>query len=197
MKLTLTVKGTRPLITHNIRLANPLDPHTRRLGELIHQKKKTDELIVKIMLAEQRAGYYETEDGLVALPTENVFASLLEAARTLKLGRQLEKALRFNGEAMSPLKIDGRTCKPDDHMKLDQSLYYVPVGNKGNRVMRARPKMDVWESTHTFELDEGLLNQNELKQIAEIAGRDIGLCERRPRFGTFDAVITNGKVARR
>jgi len=197
MQITIHVKGTRPLIQHNERLANPLDPYVREIKKLTGLKKKTDEIIARILYLEHRAGYYETDDGLVGLPNKNVFASLKAAARKRKLGQQLEMALRFDIESVAPLKIDGRTWKPEAHMKLDQSLLYVGVRNKNNRVMRARPKMDDWQSDHQFELDECLFNLDELRDIAAIAGNDVGLCDWRPRFGTFEATVTNGKVTRR
>jgi hypothetical protein len=194
MNITIAVKGTRPLVEHNERLANPLDPHTRRLKELTSKRKKTDEIIAQIAAAEQRGGYYETKDGYIGLPTRCMFASLKNGAKMLKLGTQVERALRFDIRSVPELVIDGAVMKPEEHMRLEQGLLYVGVRNKNNRVMRARPIFQDWSVQFQFELDEGQLNLGEMKQIAEMAGNFAGLCDWRPRFGTYEATITNGEV---
>jgi hypothetical protein len=62
--------------------------------------------------------------------------------------------------------------------------------------MRARPIVHNWKCSHQFELDTGLLKEDELAKIAAIAGRDIDVGDWRPRYGTFDAQIKNGRGRR-
>jgi hypothetical protein len=199
MQITIKLKGNRPLLCHNERLANPLDPHTRRLKELTGQRKKTDEIFAQISHFEQRGGYYETPDNLVGLPTRNLFAALKVAAKTLNLGKQIEKALRFDGDEIVPLTISGRTWPVEEHCDATHALEHslmVGVRNQSSRIFRTRPKITNWESAHSFELDEGLLDERRLLQIAKIAGRDVGLCDWRPRYGTFDVTLSNGREVR-
>ena len=76
-RFRLKVRGTKPLMVHNIRLANPLDPWTKALKELTGDRKRrnTDEGRLLILRTEARGAIYETEDGLVGMPMDNIFGA--------------------------------------------------------------------------------------------------------------------------
>ena len=41
MNFRIRLVGTRPMIQHNARLANPLDPYTQALAKITGKRKKT------------------------------------------------------------------------------------------------------------------------------------------------------------
>ena len=43
MRFRITITGTAPMLMHNGRLANPLDPATQTLKALTSKRKKTDD----------------------------------------------------------------------------------------------------------------------------------------------------------
>jgi hypothetical protein len=61
---------------------------------------------------------------------------------------------------------------------------------KQARVMRTRPRFDRWSLEFDANYDENLLNFNDVVEAAEYAGQYIGLCDSRPKYGTFVATIT-------
>lgn len=43
MEFTITVTGTQPLLMHNSRMANPLDPIVKAVGKITSKRVKTDD----------------------------------------------------------------------------------------------------------------------------------------------------------
>lgn len=189
--LRLKIVGTRALMMHNARLANPLDPYSIKLKEIMGKKKKTDEDLIAIMRVEARGGAYETEDNKLGLPNMCVYASLFEAAKNFKLGKELKKALRYD-ESVSPLKVDGKEVDVDKFLSNPNNIDYRAVGVKKSKIMRARPKISgKWESVHEFELDESVMDSRTLNPVIEYGGKNIGLLELRPSLGTYKVEVLN------
>jgi hypothetical protein len=80
MKLSVTLTGTHPMLMHNGRLANPIDPWTRQLKALTSKRKKTDEDILQIAQVEARAGCWETVDGMLGVPSAAVWRCFYDAS---------------------------------------------------------------------------------------------------------------------
>ncbi len=188
-KLKVSIKGTRDLIMHNGRLANPLDPWTRAVKAVIEKKDKTDKGLIELMRVEARASIYETEKKEVGLPAEIVYASILEAARVRKLGMKIERGVRYD-PITEPLFINGKIFNADKFIEDPKNIYYVSVGNRGNRVMRSRPIIKgEWRADYEFELDQNILNIESFVEILVYAGPYIGLCDRRPLYGTYKGEV--------
>ena len=72
MRFRITITGTAPLLMHNGRLANPLDPSTQALKSLTSKRKKTDDDLFDIARAEFLGGLYIDPDVGPYVPGENV-----------------------------------------------------------------------------------------------------------------------------
>lgn len=194
MELRIKLVGTRPLIMHNGRLANPLDPYAQAVAKIAKKRNKTTEDYAEQARIEARGGMYETEDGVLGLPTENVWKAIHEAAKAYKLGKDVERALRYAPDVL-PITVDGGTHDCDDYLKSmgnghKDRLYYVPVGVSQRKVMRARPRIATgWEWEGVFTLSTDILEVPKLEPVLERAGKYVGLCERRPTYGTFEASV--------
>jgi len=188
MELRFKLTGVRPMLMHNGRLANPLDPYVQELKKLTGIRKKTDEILARIMELEARGGCYETDEGLLGQQTEAVWASFYEAAKAYRRGKDLERALIPIPETV-PLQINGELVSADDFVKDLDNIDYRSVVVSRSRVMRSRPLADNWEAVHTMELLEDIVDEETLYPIIERAGRVVGLGDFRPRFGTFTAEI--------
>lgn len=188
MNITIRLTGISPMLHHNGRLANPIDPHTRALKALTGKRKKTDEDLVEIMVAEARGGCWETRDGLLGLPTAAVWRCLYDAAKAFKQGENIKRALLFDDpEHVDALVVDGRTHECDIWVKDHDHIDYRPVKVQGRKVMRARPLVPAgWQSEHTFDLLDDVLDARELAPILERAGRLVGVGDWRPTYGRFD-----------
>lgn len=185
MKLT----GTTAMLMHNTRLANPMNPYTKKLKSLVNKKKKTEEELVEIAQIETRAGFYETNDGLVGIEMQAVYASIRDGAKAHNLGKDVTRALLWKAEAV-PIEIDGKTWTCDEYMKRPDSVDYRPVVVNGRRTMRARPKIqEGWTTMVEFTLIVSIMEISVLPPILEKAGRFRGLYDYRPIFGQYKAEI--------
>lgn len=187
IEIKLLLTGTRPMLQHNGRLANPLDPHTRRVAAVAKKRQKTDDDFVRLSILEARGGCWETADGLLGLPVASVWAAFVEAGTKWKLGKELKRALRFEAVTV-PLLIGGAQVSCDDFVAhaANVDVRGVRVGQR--RVMRARPLVPAgWQCPVEFTLDTDLLNPEALGPVIERAGNDIGIADNRPIFGTFRA----------
>lgn len=185
--LNARLAGIGPLLTHNERLASKLDPVARQMAAISSKRKKTDDDLAELARLELLGGVYETDDGLVGIPTWNVFKSFQEGAKLNKLGRAFERAVIPMGPDIVPLKHDGPSTVAAmwDAECFDQRS--VKVGTA--KITRTRPKFVNWSLDATFALDTEVFRLDEFAMVAENAGRLIGLGDYRPRFGRYDVTI--------
>ena len=189
IELNITIQGRKPVLLHNGRLSNPLDPYTRKLKEKTSKRKKTDDDLQEIAMIEARAGMYDAPGDLMGIPNANVFRSILDSAKLDKLGKLLSQSFSFD-DIVEPLLINRKTIKCDDYLTMEGSLDYRSVKVGMSRVMRARAKVyPDWQSTHSFMLDEAILDLHLLEPVIERAGLRFGVGDWRPIYGTFDAFV--------
>ena len=188
MKITLHIAGIRPMLQHNGRLANPIDPHTRALAALTGKRKKTDEDLIAIMRIEARGGAYETTEGLLGFPTQGVWRCLYDAAKAYKRGEDIKRALGAE-DVTEPLLVAGVTVEVDEFLLAPDNIDYRPIKVMGRKTMRARPIVRGWSTTHYFDLLEDVIDPRDLAPIIERAGRLVGLGDWRPTYGTFTAEV--------
>jgi hypothetical protein len=189
VELTVRLTGTKPMLQHNGRLANPLDSYTRQLKAITGKRKKTDEDLVDIMLIEARGSCWETDTGILGVPTAAVWRSFYDAAKAYKLGEDVKRALHF-ADVTQPLLIDGHEVDCDVFLKDPDSVDYRPVKVSGRKTMRARPIIrGAWQTTHTFDLLTDVLQVQSLGPVLERAGRLVGLGDWRPIYGTYQVEV--------
>lgn len=188
MELKLKLTGTRPMLQHNGRLANPVDPYTMKLKNLVGKRKKTDDDLVDIMRTEARGSCWETPEGLMGVPNAAVWRCLYDAAKAFKLGEDIKRSLSFEDTTV-PLLIGGEKVACDDYLQRDGAVDYRPVKVMGKKPMRARPRINGWQSEHTFDLLTDVMNARDLEPILHRAGRLVGLGDWRPIYGTFEVEV--------
>lgn len=187
MNFTITVSGTAPLIMHNGRLSDPLDPATKSLKAITGLRKKSDEDHEAMSRVEHAGGLYLDPDIGPYLPADNIWRALLDAAKKTKQGKTFQEAVIITTD-VNPLSYNG----PRDAAGLYADANFVfrkSVKNQMNRVMRTRPIFQTWSTSAEGVCDEALLNFRDLKEIAERAGAVIGLGDWRPRYGRFTAEV--------
>lgn len=188
INFTLTLSGTAPLLQHNARLSDPLDPATKALKRASSKRTKTDDDHALVAEAEFRGSLYIDPDIGPYIPGENIAAALFEGAKLNKLGVKVKRGM-FIETDVNPLAYNGpRTA---DGLWADMNFRHrasVKVGTA--RVIRTRPVFSGWTSSCDGVIDETQLDLDLLQQIASNAGAFIGLGDWRPRFGRFTAEVT-------
>ena len=189
--LTVQLVGTKPLLLHNGRLANPLDPYTRDLAAISKKRNKTDDDRLNMMAIEARASCYETADGLLAFPTANVWRAIYDAAKAYKLGVAVKRSLHFD-DVNEPLYVDGASVdiEGDKWLQYPATIDYRPVKIGKAKTMRARPVVPTgWLTTHKFGLNEQEIDADSLAPVLHRAGTMVGTGDWRPTYGTFEAKV--------
>lgn len=192
MEVTLHLKGLRPLLMHNGRLANPLDPHVEQMAAIKAKRKKTRDDHFDLMMLQARGGCWETEEGLLGVPDEAVWRSIYDAATAFRRGMDIKRALLPEGQ-VRPLMIGKTTVDCDQYLvDFKAHIHYVPVKIGNVKVMGARPIVHEWASTHTFDLLTDVLDESDLAAIVARAGRLVGIGDWRPTYGRYEPTMETG-----
>jgi hypothetical protein len=182
-QLTLKITGTSPLMMHSDRLANPLAPETRAHKALTSKRKKVDEDHLAIAKSEFVAACYWSPEDRFFIPAQNLDATFIAGAKLQKLGVRWKQAALVLEQRVRLLH-DG----PATPEKLWEDARFVDVrGVKVGqaKLMRYRPVFLQWAAELTVVVNTDVLNIDEARKAIEDAGKLIGTCEFRPRFGRF------------
>lgn len=182
-KFEAKLVGDAPLLMHSVRLLDKMSAQAKEMAAVTKKKQKTDDDMLTIKRLEWYAGIYTDETGRVAIPADNILASVIEGARKAKLGK-LAQAAVFETAAYYPLIYSG----PKDLAALyanGRFCDYRGVRNQQNRVMRSRPIFREWSCDISLIFNETILDPAQLKQALEAAGEQVGIGDWRPRFGRF------------
>lgn len=184
-QITYHVTGVAPLLIQSDILANPLNPQTKELKRVTEVRKKTDEHHLKIAELQFLGSLYYDEKNRYHLPAKNIFACLFSAAKMFKLGTAFKQAaiimedakLHFKGEKLTPQQLF------DAGENVDVRMVVV---NKA-RVSRCRPIFHEWNLDFTLYYDSAKLQEEQIEQIVDSAGKYISLGTYRPFYGRFES----------
>lgn len=183
---TITLTGTAPLLMHNSRLSNPLDPATKALKKYTAKRNKTDEDHETIARLEFAGGLYFDSDAGPYIPGENIMRCLVEGAKLTKQGVKVTRGV-FIKTDVNPLAFDGPRSEDGLWQAGWRHMASVKVGT--SRTMRCRPWFPEWKVAADGILDPSVLELDDISTIAVNAGSLIGLGDWRPRFGRFIAKV--------
>lgn len=187
MKFRISIVGTAPLLMHNGRLANPLDPVVKELKKYTGKRKKTDDDHEAIARVEHAGSLYLDPDVGPYIPSDNIHRALVDGAKKHKLGKRVTEGLLIT-TVVNPLGYKGP--RDADGLWNDKNFVHMwPCRVGTSRTMRCRPIFNQWSTEADGFLDESVLDLEDLKQIAETAGALIGLGDWRPKHGRFDATV--------
>lgn len=183
MKVRLDIDGIAPLLMHNIRLADPLDPIVRDMKLISGKRKKTDDDLMELAHLEFIGGLYISSELGPYVKGAAIRKSFVEGGRVTKQGKQIERGLQIL-DLEAPLVYAG----PRDAESLWADVNFrsreaVKVGTA--RVHRTRPIFRTWSVSVEADMDTALLNIDTLQAIASDAGTMAGLGDYRPTYGRY------------
>ena len=184
---TVTLTGTAPLLMHNSRLANPLDPAAKDVKKLTSKRNKTDEDYETLARLEHAGGLYIDPDIGPYIPGENIMRCLVDGAKLTKLGVKVTRGV-FIKTDVNPIAYDGPRTADGLWTAGFKHMASVKVGT--SRLMRCRPVFYDWKVSADGVLDPAVLELSDLTTVSDNAGALIGLGDWRPRFGRFTAKVT-------
>lgn len=175
--------GGTPMLCHNERLSDPLDPITMEIAKLSAQRKKTEAIYLEMSRLEFVGGLYQDDDEDIVVPSWNVIRCLQSGATRFKLGKDIVRAL-VPTTLYTPIQYDGpRTI--EEMWNDGRFLSRKGVGINGRRVFRTRPSFTDWKVEAELELDLDILTPEKVDQCARSAGLYEGFNDGRPQYGRF------------
>jgi hypothetical protein len=187
-QITLHFTGVAPLLMHRPVTVNTLDPLSIELRQYTKKRIKTEDDHKIIARLEWEAGLYHDAELGPYLPGVNAEACLLEAAKITKQGPAIKRGVTAAAEKL-PIRDYGHrgTTPPTIQELWDANLKDIQsVGNQQNRVMRCRPMFPRWSLTVPLLFESAVIDERDLRAIAERAGIMVGLGDYRPRYGRFE-----------
>lgn len=183
--IKVRITGTRPLLMHSDKFADPLNPLTKAHKELTSKRKKTDEDHEAIAKSEWLGGLYCDETGPY-LPGVNIEASMIAGGKLSKLGTQLKRSTEIMDEKCY-LQYDG----PTEPEALWHAGFYDARSVKVQqaRLMRYRPMFTKWACECEVAFDADTINRNEVIKCLEDGGQYSGVGDYRPKFGRFTVEV--------
>lgn len=182
-RLIFRLSGAAPLLMHNARLSDPLNPLAKMLRRVTSKRAKTEADHEEMARIEFLGSLY-VDKGEPCIPGEVLEACLTEAAKKMRRGNQAKAGIICLGNF--PLEYDGPR-KPDDLWANEQFRLTVGVKIQRNRVMRTRPIFRDWACEVSVDFRPGDLNQADVEEMVRVAGDVVGIGDWRPKFGRFTA----------
>lgn len=175
--------GESPLMMHNGRLADPLNPWAVKLAEFSGLRKKTEAQHIAMRRVEWFGSMYEGDDGLPAIPGANVVATIIDGAKAQRRGKQAKVGI-FAAQPFFPLRYEGP--KNLDDLYDDPrfvSCMAVRVGQA--RVMRTRPVFRDWSCEASIFVKTDSISVSHALDALTTGGECVGILEHRPTYGRF------------
>lgn len=186
-QIKVTWKGMTPLIMHSNQGVNPLHPLTKEMKKYTSKRKKTDEDYEIIADLEWESGLY-WKDGIGCyIPAENVEATIRNGAKSIRKGSAIEKFI-----SVEPLYIPFYYGEELNKEQLKADLKYRDVRImkiKTASILRTRPRFDTWKIDFIINYEEKQIDLGSIVQSIDYAGKFVGLCDSRPKYGQFVAII--------
>lgn len=200
VKVTLdgsTAAGGTPLLQHNERLADPLNPFALEIGKISRKRGKTESDHLEIALLEFQGGLYhdgcdspnsgpkDITDGILGpyIPVWHIVRTIQNAGKQHKLGATV---LRGVVPAQEKAAVQYEGPRTIDAMWRDGSFSLrKSVGIGSSRTMRTRPVFVDWKVEAELEVDLTQIDPEKINQLILEAGKFQGLGDYRPVYGRF------------
>lgn len=179
--------GFAPLLMHNGAMANPLNPRVKEMKAITSLRKKTDENHLELQRLEFAASLYLDAKGRVIIPSSNIEGTLVEGAKKAKLGKAFKSAVMVADDAILNFGEQLTAEQLWEQNERYADVRAVIVNN--SRVMRTRPIFHDWSIEFSADFDDEQINRDQLIKATEDAGRMVGLCDYRPKFGRFTVEV--------
>lgn len=175
----ITFEGRTPLVIHNVRLANPLDPYAKAMKAITAKRSKTEDDHLEMLRIEWEGGLYFDEQLGPYLPVSYPTACLRQAGAITRHKTALIRGLVVmaeDGSERIPIEYDGpRTI--EDLWEIDDHRDVRLVRVNGARTLRSRPRFPEWSLSFRATLDEEIIDADVFEAVCQRAGRNIGLAE--------------------
>ena len=172
-KISVTIEGTSPILMNKYNVEAELE---RQKG---HRITKT---YVPKEEAEKSAYWGTGKKKVLIIPSQVLYASILNASSFHKIGRRSAKSILAGSIRVEPMEISLETKKYEIDTR--------PVVIQRNKVLKSRAILKEWKATFEIVYNEQLIaNPEIIRTVLKEAGERIGIFDFRPQkggpYGTF------------
>nr|DAF41316.1 MAG TPA: hypothetical protein [Caudoviricetes sp.] len=183
--LKFKIEGNCPLLMHDDKSANPFCEFSKQLKAISSKRKKTEDDLLEMARIEWTASLYHTEQAGYFIKAECFEATFLAAAKSKKLGTAFKQVVRIPDNPVFHFKHE--KLSPSELFEMDCYKDFRTVKVQQSKILRCRPVFNNWYCKIELWYDETRIDEDELLHIVEYAGKFIGVCNYRPKFGRFVA----------
>lgn len=143
--------------------------------------------MLKISDLEWESGAYWKDDIGLYIPGENVEATIRNGAKLNKQGKNIERFVSVT-DLYIPLDYGEKLTKEqliNNYEYRDTRIMVV----QRSKVVRTRPRFDQWKIQFNLMYDEEKIDLDVVVQALENAGKYVGLCDSRPKYGKFAVIV--------
>lgn len=179
--LRFRLTGVAPLVMHNSRLADPLDPWSREIAAITTKRHKTIADHAQVAKCEWYGSAW-VDNSRPCIPAHVIEGVIAAAARSRKRGGPARSGLICVANAA--LVHDG----PDtlDELWEDQRFRLrMPVRTPGGRVMRTRPIFQNWQVDIAIRFLPSVVDAEAIEGWLKLGGDLHGIGDFRPRHGRY------------
>jgi hypothetical protein len=189
--IRIKISGESPLLCHNGQTADPRNTYSKAIKAVSSKRKKTDADFDEMARLEWLAGLYRFRDNLV-IPDYVLESVFINGAKKSKRGPQAKCGLFFTEHA--PLEFNGKPEQITDAslaemFEAGDHTHSIAVKVGMAKVIRTRPIFRHWSLTATAQFDPDVLNHRDIAEIADDAGKLVGIGDWRPKHGRFSAEV--------
>lgn len=189
-KMLVETVGITPMIIHNGRTANPLDPYAKKMKSLTSKRNKTEEDIEALLLVQWEAALYWNDEMGLYMPSENLYAAFFKAAKKHKLGPKCS-AIAFPDPLGYPI-ITKNSKNLQLLTKDPENKFIKTVVVQRAKTISCRPIFNSWALNFELEFETATIDANEIKTILCCMAQRIGLgvwTGGSPKPGTYGKFI--------
>lgn len=172
-----------PLLMHNERMIDSLDPFTKAVAEISKKRGKSESDELELSRREWLGCMYHDEDIGPVMPVWNIVRSIQNAGKQHKLGASVLRAV-VPAQQITPVLYDGPRDL-DEMWKDGRFALRKAVGVGQKRVMRTRPVFVDWQIEAEIEVDLTQIDPSKIAQLIAEAGRYQAIGDYRPVYGRF------------
>ena len=185
--LKVTWKGMSPLIMCSCQCVNPFHHISIEMKKITSKKKRTEDDALRLSNLEwESRAYWDDNIGLY-IPAENIEATIINGAKSFKKGTDIKKYCDVK-DLCVPLNYYANLTK--EQLINDENYRDVRVMTVDRKkVMRTRPRFNKWSITFELEYEESKIDVETIERAIDYAGRYVGLCDSRPKYGKFVSQI--------
>lgn len=175
-QIKVSIKGTKALLQHKISLQQEAQLSSKiKKSVAQHKEDNPEDYLYKI-------------DGVICQPSEHIYQAIIKKLSGYKIQGRGKKTYMELGKGcinITPEYIPHKNQK----WIIDSRTVVIPA-TKG-RTIRLRPRFEDWELDFVIRINNDDFPIEVLKSALDEAGREGGIGDYRPRFGTF--IVTSFK----